>query len=58
LVLADEPTGNLDAVNADRVMEMLLQQVREIGATLVVATHSDRVARGADRIIRLAPEVV
>ncbi len=57
LVLADEPTGNLDAANADRVMEMLLQQVREIGATLVVATHSDRVARGADRIIRLAPEI-
>ncbi len=54
LVLADEPTGNLDTANADRVMEMLLQQVREIGATLVVATHSDRVARGADRIIRLA----
>ncbi|ETX04048.1 ABC transporter ATP-binding protein [Candidatus Entotheonella palauensis] len=58
LVLADEPTGNLDAANADRVMEMLLQQVREIGATLVVATHSDRVARGADRIIRLVPEPV
>jgi len=58
LVLADEPTGNLDAANADRVMEMLLQQVYEIGATLVVATHSDRVARGADRIIRLAPEAV
>lgn len=54
LVLADEPTGNLDAANADRVMQMLWQQVREIGATLIVATHSDRVARGADRIIRLA----
>jgi putative ABC transport system ATP-binding protein len=58
LVLADEPTGNLDAANADRVMEMLLQQVREIGATLVVATHSERVARGADRILRLGSEVV
>ena len=58
LVLADEPTGNLDAANADRVMEMLLQHVHEIGATLVVATHSDRVARRADRVIRLAPEVV
>ncbi len=54
LVLADEPTGNLDAANADLVIEILLQQVREIGATLVVATHSDRVAQGADRIIRLA----
>ncbi len=58
LVLADEPTGNLDAANADRVMEMLLQQVREIGSTLVVATHSDRVSRGADRIIRLAPGAI
>ncbi len=54
LVLADEPTGNLDAANADLVTEILLQQVREIGATLVVATHSDRVAQGTDRIIRLA----
>jgi putative ABC transport system ATP-binding protein len=57
LVLADEPTGNLDATNADRVMEMLLQQVRDIGATLVVATHSERVARGADRMMHLAPEI-
>ena len=56
LVLADEPTGNLDAANAERVMEMLLQQVRDIGATLIVATHAERVARGADRIIHLAPE--
>lgn len=54
LVLADEPTGNLDAANADLVIEVLLQQVREIGATLVVATHSERVAQGTDRIIRLA----
>ena len=54
LVLADEPTGNLDAANAALVIDILLQQVREIGATLVVATHSDRVAQGADRIIRLA----
>ena len=37
-------------------MEMLLQQVRDIGATLIVATHAERVARGADRIIHLAPE--
>lgn len=54
LVLADEPTGNLDTENAERVIDLLLQQVQEIGAALVVATHSERVARRTDRIISLA----
>ena len=53
LVLADEPTGNLDAVNAERVVELLIREVRSLGSTLVMATHSEAVAARADRLIRL-----
>jgi len=46
LVIADEPTAALDPRNADRVMELFLQQVEKRGATLIVASHDlDRVAR-------------
>lgn len=53
LVLADEPTGNLDAVNADRVVECLWEQVRDTGTTLVIATHNTRIAEQADRVVAL-----
>lgn len=53
LVLADEPTGNLDAVNADRVVELLVREVKALGSTLVMATHNDAVAEQADLTIRL-----
>ncbi len=53
LVLADEPTGNLDAANADRVVECLLGQVRDTGAALVIATHNTRIAEQADRVVAL-----
>lgn len=49
IVLADEPTGSLDTVNADGVMEALTAQVRELGAALVVVTHDHRVAGHLDR---------
>ena len=55
LVLADEPTGNLDADSAERVMDLLWEMVRAVPAALIVATHSERVARRADRCVRLAP---
>lgn len=55
LVLADEPTGNLDADNAERVIELLWRHTRDVGAALVVATHSERIANAVDRRIRLAP---
>jgi putative ABC transport system ATP-binding protein len=54
LVLADEPTGNLDEANAETVMALLAQLVRDEGATLLLATHSDAVAAAADRRVRLA----
>ncbi|PTT37665.1 ABC transporter ATP-binding protein [Acidovorax sp. HMWF018] len=53
LLLADEPTGNLDPTTATRVMDVLLAQTREHGASLVLVTHSDAAAARADRVLRL-----
>ncbi len=53
LLLADEPTGNLDPTTAARVMDLLLAQTREYGASLVLVTHSDAAAARADRVLRL-----
>ena len=51
LVLADEPTGNLDRDNSERVADLLWQQVARQKASLLIATHSDAIARRADRVI-------
>ena len=53
LVLADEPTGNLDAANAERVADCLWEQVRDAQAGLVIATHNERLAQRADTVVRL-----
>jgi putative ABC transport system ATP-binding protein len=53
VVLADEPTGNLDAENGARVVDLLWREVRALGACLVIATHDPAVAARADRIVRL-----
>ncbi|MCT9809323.1 ABC transporter ATP-binding protein [Acidovorax sp. Be4] len=53
LLLADEPTGNLDPATATRVMDLLTAQAREAGAALVLATHSRDAARRADRVLQL-----
>jgi putative ABC transport system ATP-binding protein len=55
LVLADEPTGNLDPATAERVIELLVAQVREAGAACLLATHSMAAASRADRVLRLTP---
>lgn len=54
LVLADEPTGNLDAANAARVTDLLWEQTRAVGCALVVATHNEAVAARADAVVRLS----
>ncbi|PKO41929.1 MAG: ABC transporter ATP-binding protein [Betaproteobacteria bacterium HGW-Betaproteobacteria-3] len=54
LLLADEPTGNLDPGTAARVMDVLLAQTREHGAALVLVTHSEAAAARADRIVHLS----
>jgi putative ABC transport system ATP-binding protein len=53
LVLADEPTGNLDPETAARVMSMLAAQLRESGASAILVTHSERAAAAADRVLRM-----
>ncbi len=53
LVLADEPTGNLDEATADRVLAEFLRLVREEGSAALVATHNERLARKMDRVVRL-----
>ena len=53
VVLADEPTGNLDPATGASVFELLRELQRERGFALVVATHSGRVAHGSDRMLRL-----
>jgi putative ABC transport system ATP-binding protein len=54
LVLADEPTGNLDPDNARQVLALLHAQVRERGAAAILATHSAQAAAGCDRRYRLS----
>lgn len=53
LVLADEPTGNLDPERASAVLDLLLEQVRGAGAMCLLVTHSRSAAARADRILRL-----
>lgn len=53
LILADEPTGNLDATTGRRCLQLLTDLVREQGCTLLLVTHSREVARSADHLITL-----
>ncbi len=53
LVLADEPTGNLDEATADTVIGEFLNLVRGEGSAALVATHNERLARRMDRVVRL-----
>jgi lipoprotein-releasing system ATP-binding protein len=53
LVLADEPTGNLDPGTGRRVFELLQQLQQERGFALVLASHNERLAAGCDRVLRL-----
>ncbi|RZI79403.1 MAG: ABC transporter ATP-binding protein [Rubrivivax sp.] len=53
LLLADEPTGNLDPDTADKVMNAFVAQIRAHGTACVMVTHSPSAARRADRVLRL-----
>ena len=53
LVLADEPTGNLDEATADVVLRQFLSLVREEGSAALIATHNERLAAQMDRVVRL-----
>ncbi len=56
LVLADEPTGNLDPEKARQVLELFRAQVKERGAAAILATHSQAAAAGCDRRYRLSAD--
>ncbi len=53
IVLADEPTGNLDESTADTVLDQFLELVRGEGSAALVATHNERLAQSMDRVVRL-----
>ena len=53
VVLADEPTGNLDPANGTRVLELLAGRIRRVGAVGILVTHSLEAAATADRVLRL-----
>ena len=53
LVLADEPTGNLDEATAGRVLDEFVRLVREEGSAALIATHNERLAARMDRVLRL-----
>jgi lipoprotein-releasing system ATP-binding protein len=54
IVLADEPTGNLDAASGQTVLELLRDLNRERGLTMIMVTHDIQIAQQADRIVRLS----
>ena len=53
-VLADEPTGNLDPTTGESVLRLLLSLNQELGVTMVIVTHSEKLATAMDRTLRLA----
>jgi len=58
IILADEPTGNLDSASAAEVVDLLTRLNRELGVTLVVVTHNPETAAPAKRIVRMRDGVV
>jgi lipoprotein-releasing system ATP-binding protein len=58
LVLADEPTGNLDTKTSDQIFEVLREFNRELGVAFVVVTHDPRLAARCDRTINLVDGVI
>lgn len=53
LLLADEPTGNLDQATGEKVIELLFTQAREYGTTLILVTHDEHIAKRCSRIVSL-----
>ena len=58
IVMADEPTGNLDSKSGDEIMELLLRLNQERGATLIIITHDPEIAEQTQRVINIRDGVV
>jgi putative ABC transport system ATP-binding protein len=58
IILADEPTGNLDTRTGDQVLELLASRCRQFGTALMMATHSPLTCRFADRMLRMVDGTV
>jgi ABC-type multidrug transport system ATPase subunit len=58
VILADEPTGELDSVNAMLITDFLVKVNKELGKTIVMVTHDPNVARAGDRILRIEDGVI
>jgi putative ABC transport system ATP-binding protein len=58
IVMADEPTGNLDTKSGDEIMELLLNLNKEQGTTIIVVTHDPEVAELTQRVVRIRDGVV
>jgi putative ABC transport system ATP-binding protein len=58
VLLADEPTGELDTVNAKMIVDYLVKVNKELGKTIIMVTHDPSVARAADRILRIEDGVI
>ena len=58
IILADEPTGNLDTRTGQEVLELLTSSGKKFGRTLIMITHNERIANKADRIVRIENGVI
>jgi putative ABC transport system ATP-binding protein len=58
IVMADEPTGNLDSKSGDEIMELLLRMNQEHGTTLIIVTHDPEIAGHTQRVIHIRDGVV
>ena len=58
LILADEPTGNLDTVTGNQVLELLTERCREAAMSLIMVTHTPLACKHADRILKMVDGVI
>lgn len=58
IIMADEPTGALDSATGQQIMDLLVQQVKETGTTVVIVTHSTEIAKQCERSIHIADGLI